>query len=247
MFDRRRFVLTGGALAAWAQAGAAFTVRDDVQDLDQLGAFERVPGRPGIVIGVPHGTPDAGTLEAGRILCERLGASGVIVTGFWDPKTRQRINVNRDTEELIGPRSEVLKQWQTPRAIAANARYVALVREAAQGPLKAFYEIHSNHRPDKAGSVEVSTQGLWRGEAQRFKDALAAARDRLDPQIPRLEVHVSPIDKVGFPNYMNASSISRLSAKGCAMEWPGHVFSQPAWRTAYAQCLAEAIRAAPWA
>jgi hypothetical protein len=154
--------------------------------------------------------------------------------------------VNRETEELIGPRSEVLKQWQTPRAVAANARYAALVKEVAQGPLKAFYEIHSNHRPDKAGSVEVSTQGLWRGEAQKFKDAFAAARDRLDPQIPRLEIHVSPVDKVGFPNYVHASSISRLSVKGCAMEWPGHVFSQSAWRAAYAQCLVEAIRAAPW-
>ena len=101
---------------------------------------------------------------------------------------------------------------------------VVSVKEAAQGPLKAFYEIHSNHRPDKAKSVEVSTQGLWRGEAQKFKDALAAARDRLDAQIPRLEIHVSPVDNVGFPNYVHASSIARISAKGCAIEWPGHVF-----------------------
>ena len=247
MFDRRRFVLTGGALVAWTQARAAFTMRDDVEDLDQLGAFERVPGRAGIVIGVPHGTPDTGTLQAGRILCERLGASGVFVTGFWDPRTRQRINVNRDTEEMIGSKSEVLKQWQTPRAVAANARYTALVKEAAQGRLGAFYEIHSNHRPDKAGSVEVSTQGLFRGEAQGFKDALAAARDRLDARIPRLAIHVSPVDRVDFPNYAHASSIARVSAKGCAIEWPGHVFGQAAWRSAYAQCLAEAIRAAPWA
>jgi hypothetical protein len=246
MFDRRRFMLAGGALVAGAPSRAALTMRDDVQDLDQLGKFERVQGRPGLVIGVPHGTADAGTLETGRILCERLGAGGVFVTGFWDPKTRQRINVNRETEELIGPNSEVLKQWSSPRAVAANARYVELVKEASQGPLKAFYEVHSNHRPDKVKSVEVSTLGLWRGEAQKFKDALAAARDRLDPQIPRLDIHVSPIDKVPFPNYVHASSIARLSAKGCAMEWPGHVFSQPAWRTAYAQCLAEAIRQVPW-
>jgi len=34
-----------------------------------------------------------------------LGWAGVFVTGFWDAKTRQRINVNRPTEWLIGPES----------------------------------------------------------------------------------------------------------------------------------------------
>ncbi|HTT13915.1 MAG TPA: hypothetical protein VMG60_23865 [Burkholderiaceae bacterium] len=219
---------------------------DASAELDRLGSFEVVLGRPGVVIGVPHGTPDAGTLEAGRLLCEKLGVGGVFVTGFWDPKTRQRINVNRPTEQLIGANSEVLRQWRSDRAIALNLRYEERVREVAQGPLKAFYEIHSNHRPQYAGSIEVSTLGVTRGEAARFKAAFEAARDQLARDMPRVAVHVSPIDRVTYPNYRAASSISGLSQKGCAIEHPGHVYANRAWRHAYADCLAEAIGTAHW-
>jgi hypothetical protein len=56
-------------------------------------------------------------------------------------------------------------------------------------------------------------------------------------------MHVSPVDKVTFPNYANASSISKLSAKGCAIEHPGRIFDHQPWRVAYANCLADAIGA----
>ena len=245
MHDRRRFLVGSLAVLAGATARSAPALQD-TNDLNELGTFERVLGRPGIVVGVPHGTADAGTLSAGRIICSRLNAGGVFVTGFWDVKTRQRINVNRATEELVGPNSQVLREWPSPRAVAANARYDALVKEAAQGPIRAFYEIHSNHRPEYAESIEVSTLGVWRGEARRLKDAFAAAVARLAPDVPRLAMHVSPLDRVTYPNYAYASSISRLSAKGCAIESPGHVFSRPAWRDAYASCLADAMMATKW-
>jgi hypothetical protein len=74
----------------------------ETADIDQLGEFELVRGQPGVVVGVPHATPDTGTMEVGRALVERLGAGGVFVTGFWDSNTRQRINVNRPTEQIIG-------------------------------------------------------------------------------------------------------------------------------------------------
>ena len=247
MHDRRRFLLASLAVvAASSRRAAAATMPDDIADVGQLGTFERVPGRPGIVVGVPHGTPDTGTLDTGRILCERLGLSGVFVTGFWDSKTRHRVNVNRDSEEIIGPASEVVREWQSPRAVAANARYNALVKEAAQGPLKVFYELHSNHRPDLTSTIAVSTQGLWISEAKRFRNAFDAAVERLDPQVPRLAMRISPLDKVTYPVYVRASSIARLSAKGCAIESPGRVLERRPWRIAYAQCLAEAIGAAGW-
>lgn len=237
----RRFFL--GALGA-AASGCSLP-RQEAVDLDTLGAFERVPGRPGIVIGVPHGTADAGTADIGRLLCRRLGASGVFVSGFWDRKTRQRINVNRPTEQVIGPQSQVLREWRSERAVAANARYVTAVKDAADGPLQAFYEIHSNQRPEYVGSIEVSTLGVSRGEASRFKDAFLLAIGRLPGDAPRLAVHVSPIDPVTYPNYGHASSIARISRKGCAIEHPVAA-THRTWRLALAGCLAEAIEAARW-
>jgi hypothetical protein len=243
---RRSFLFASLVTLVAGRSRAARSVDEAITDLDKLGRFENVLGKPGVVVGVPHGTADSGTLEAGRILCKRLDAGGVFVTGFWDPKTRQRINVNRDSEELIGPNSEVLRQWASPRAVAANARYTELVKQTAQGPIKAFYELHSNHRRDVAGSIEVSTLGVSYSEAVRFREAFLAARDRLAPDVPRMNVHVSPYDKVGFPNYAHASSISRLSEKGCAIEHPGHIYDHRPWRVAYANCLADAISAAGW-
>ncbi|HTP61749.1 MAG TPA: hypothetical protein VMJ14_06680 [Burkholderiales bacterium] len=247
MFDRRRFFLATLAMAAQGKTLAARVTPDDATtDLDQLGAFERVLGRPGFVIGVPHGTPDAGTLQAGRILCARLGFGGAFVTGFWNGKTRHRINVNRDSEQLIGEHSEVLREWKSPRAAAATERYVALVKEAAQGQLQVFYEIHSNHRPQYTDSIQVSTRGISRGEAERLKEAFTAALERLDADVPRLVMHISPLDRVTFPNYAHASAVSAISVKGCAIEHPGHVFDRPPWRAAYAAVLADAISEAKW-
>ena len=245
MVDRRR-LLVGSFCTVLATRASSASPQRETAGIDRLGKFELVLGRPGIVVGVPHGTPDTGTVDVGRILRERLGAGGVVVTGFWDPKTRQRVNVNRPTEQLIGPESRVLRQWQSDRAAAANARYVALVKEAAQGRLKVFYEIHSNHKPRLTSSIEVSTLGVSRGEAARLKAAFEAARDRLARDVPQLAIHVSPLDKVTYPNYRNASSISELSERGCAIESPGHVLANRAWRLAVGACLADAIKEAQW-
>lgn len=248
MLDRRPFLL---AMPAWALGGCSSSDparKDPVPgEIDSLGKFELVPGHPHIVIGVPHGTADSGTLEAGRVMCGRLGAAGVFVTGFWDPKTRQRINVNRPSEQVIGTASEVVREWSSPRAIAANARYDDLVKQAAQGRVRVFIELHSNNRPMYVDSIEVSTLGISRDEAVRLRSAFEQARDRLADSVPRLAMHIEPIDHVTYPNYRYASTISKLSGKGCAIEHPGRVFGNRAWRVAYAECLAGAIRAASWA
>lgn len=97
-----------------------------------------------------------------------------------------------------------------------------------------------------AASIEVSTLGVSRGEAAQFKATFEAARDRLAAEVPRLAIHVPPVDRVSYPNHGYASSISKVSARGCAIEHPGKVFANRTVRLAYAACLAEAIAAAPW-
>jgi hypothetical protein len=246
MIGRRSVLLGTLSAVVGTGASAAGPPLSDAAELDALGKFEVVRGRPGTVIGVPHGTADGGTLELGRVLSQRLGAGVVIVTGFWDPKTRQRVNVNRPSEELVGKGSEVLREWQSPRATAANQRYDASVREAAQGRLKAFYEIHSNHKPQLEDSIQVSTLGVSYGDAKALKAAFEKARERLGTDVPRLAIRVSPLDKVPYPNYRHASSISAFSERGCAIEHPGRVIGNREWRLAYAACWAEAIESAPW-
>jgi hypothetical protein len=242
--DRRHFLL-GSLGAAFLQGCASKLTPEEQADVDRRGTFELALGRPGVVVGVPHGTSDVGTLEAGRIVRERLGAGGVFVTGFWDPQTRERINVNRPTEEVIGQHSEVLSQRASPRAVHVNARYHTLVEQAAQGPLQCFYEIHSNHNPKFVGSVEVSTRGVSREEALRLKNGFLAGVEKLDDGIPRVEMHVAPVDRVTY-NFEHSSSLARVAARGCVIEHPGRVFERSPWRRVYAKVLAEAIVVAAW-
>jgi membrane dipeptidase len=37
----------------------------EAADIDQPGKFQLIRGRPGVVVGVPHATPDTGTMEVG--------------------------------------------------------------------------------------------------------------------------------------------------------------------------------------
>ena len=53
--------------------------------------------------------------------------------------------------------------------------------------------------------------------------AFEKARERLGADVPRLQIRVSPLDKVTYPNYRHASSISAFSERGCAIEHPGRV------------------------
>ena len=69
MLERRDFILACCAAVACTRGRAASRSLDG-DDPDQRGAFERVLGQPGVVVGVPHGTADSGTLESGRIVRE---------------------------------------------------------------------------------------------------------------------------------------------------------------------------------
>ena len=114
-----------------------------------------------------------------------------------------------------------------------------------QGPLRCFYEMHSNHDPRFVGSVEVSTLGVSRDEALRLKNAFVAAVGKRDSDIPHLDMHVAPVERVTY-SYEHASSVARISSKGCVIENPGRIFEQSSWRRVYARVLAESMIVAAW-
>jgi hypothetical protein len=166
----------------------------------------------------------------------------VFVTGFWESQTRRRINVNRDTEQTTSLDSRAVDQRQTPRAVHVNARYAALVREVAQGPLRAFFELHSNSNARYEASVEVATRGVGSAGARQFKERFLAARERsLPPDGPKLAIHVSPADTVWF-SYLNSTSID-WADQGFLIEVPNRVVRESHWRDRYARVLAEIVSA----
>jgi hypothetical protein len=237
---RRAFLL--GSIASFASGCAAALSEPETAAVDRLGRFEHAMGRPGVVVAAPHGTADAGTLAIAKEICAKSGAGGVFVTGFWESQTRRRINVNRDTEQTTSLDSRAVDQRHTPRAAYVNARYTALVREVAQGPLRAFFELHSNSNARYETAVEVATRGVGPHGARQFKERFLAARERSIPADgPKLGIHVSPADAVWF-NYLNSTSID-WADQGFLIELPNRVVRETRWRDGYARVLTEIVTA----
>ncbi len=164
------------------------------------GSFNVKKGRPGYVIGAPHGTTDLATDLIGLDLARRTGFGAVVATGFGKLDARgRRYNVNRPTESVAGdpPRSE----GETEAARRVYDSYGRSVAEAAQGPLRFYVEIHGNDHQDTTGRVEIATVGLTKEDAWRLKTLLELVRDahlRGQPDAPKLEFLVEPVDVLRY-------------------------------------------------
>ncbi len=138
------------------------------------GAFEVVKGRPGIVIGAPHGTSDEGTAVIARDLAGLTGFGLVVATGL---STREA---------------------ETEGARRMDEAYRRRVAEAAQGPLHLYVEVQGNGHGESAGRLEIATIGLDRTDAWRLKTLFELIRDARvdDPSILRLDVWVESLDQL---------------------------------------------------
>jgi hypothetical protein len=180
-------------------------------------------GRPGFVIGAPHGTTDTATDAIGLELARLTGFSAVVAVGFGKlDAVGRRYNVNRPTESVPGtpPSAE-------GESIAARRVYEAYdrsVTEAAQGPLRWYIEIHGNGRQESAGGVEIATVGLTKDEAWRLKALLEIIRDahlRSQPDVPRLAILVEPVDTLRYTaSQAKAGGLLGRSEKALHIELP---------------------------
>src|SRR5262245_53661473 len=67
------------------------------------GSLNVVKGRPGYVIGAPHGSTDSATDVIGLELARRTGFGSAVATGFGKLDSEgRRYNVNRPTESVAG-------------------------------------------------------------------------------------------------------------------------------------------------
>lgn len=201
-------------------------------------------GRPGAVIGAPHGSSDANTGEIAAELARRTGFGLVIASGFaLESNTRERAGrryqVNRPFEGIPGrPPSE---EASTEAARKVYDAYEQRVREVAQGPLGFYVEVHGNNRGETADRVEVATVGVDREDAQRLRTLLELIRDahlRAHATAPRLSVLVEPADPVFYAaSGAKRDGIFRLPARALHIELPRAARAE--WREVYIAILAE--------
>jgi hypothetical protein len=201
-------------------------------------------GRPGVVIGAPHGSSDANTGEIVAELARRTGFGLVIASGFaMEPDTRERpgrrFQVNRPFEGIPGrPPSE---ESSTEAARRVYDAYEQRVREVAQGPLAFYAEVHGNNRRATASRIEVATVGIDREDAQRLRTLLELIRDahlRAHATAPRLTVLVEPADPVFYAaSGAKREGILRLPTRALHIELPRAARAE--WREVYTTILAE--------
>jgi hypothetical protein len=244
MRSRRRCWWTSSVAIASALLSGCVP-KASVPELEGVpGSFSSTIGRPGVVVAAPHGISDARTADIVAELGRRTGFGVVIATGFnIEPDTRERAGrryeVNRPLEGLPGrPPSEEVATEGARRVYEA---YERRVREAAQGPIAFYAEIHGNSHPDAANRIEIATVGVDRAEAERLRTLCELIRDahlRADRDAPRLEVLVEPADTVRYAaTGAKRAGILRLPRQALHIELPRA--ARVEWRETYTVILAD--------
>ena len=232
--------VTAGPLLLWGCATQPISVGPEAAP----GHVAARPGRPGLVVAAPHATSDVNTGEMVADIARHSGFAMVIATGFaLEPDTParagRRYQVNRPFEGVPGrPPGEEQASDGARRVYDA---YEARVREAAQGPVRLYVEIHGNNHRDAAARIEIATVGVDRELALRVKALAELVRDvhlRGHPGAPRLAILVEPADTLRY----NASGakrdgILRLPARALHVELPQAARLE--WRPLYTAILAE--------
>ena len=181
------------------------------------------PGRLGIVVAAPHGASDLGTAAMAAEIARLTGFGLVVATEFSvSERPGWRYQVNRPMEGVPGrPSSEDV---ESDGARSVYAAYERRVRDAAQGPLQFYAEIHCNSRPESAERVEIATAGVDAEQAQKLRTLFELVRDahlRARSSAPRLQVSVEPADPVvSTASGAKRAGILRLPQRAVHIELP---------------------------
>jgi hypothetical protein len=202
------------------------------------------PGRPGVVIAAPHGTSDPRTGDIAAEVARRTGFGLVVASGFaLERETRdgpgRRYQVNRPFEGVPGrPPSE---EVATDGARRVYDAYEQRVREAAQGPLAFYMEIHGNNRREATARIEIATVGVDHERALKLRTLLELIRDAhlgRHPGAPRLEVWMEPADTLLYTaSGAKRVGILRLPERALHVELPRAARTE--WREVYTAILAD--------
>ena len=176
------------------------------------------PGRAGFVVAAPHGTSDIYTAHIAGEIARRTGF-GLVVGRQREPST----------------------DHEPTEAARRVALYEQRVREAAQGPLRFYAEIHGNNRTTCAGQIEIATVGVDRELALRLRSLAELIRDahlRASREIQRLDVLIEPVDRVTYRvSGATRDGILGVTEPGLHIELPQ--CARRDWRDAYTAILSD--------
>ncbi len=202
------------------------------------------PGRSGFVVAAPHATSDVYTGDMAAEIARRTGFGLVVASGFSVEDNGQRhpgrrYQVNRPLEGVPGrPAAE---HEPTEAARLVYEIYEQRVREAAQGPLRLYAEIHGNNRQECAGQIEIATVGVDRELALRLRALAELIRDahlRANREVQRLDVLIEPVDPVTYrASGAKRDGILRVPERALHIELPK--CARRDWRDTYTSILAD--------
>jgi hypothetical protein len=204
-------------------------------------------GRPGVVVAAPHGSSDQGTGEIAAEIARRTGFGLVVATGFdgeADRREGRRDRVNRPAQGIAG--RPLAEEVDTAAARSVYEAYERRLRDAAQGPLRFYVEIHGNNRPELANRIEIATVGVDPEQADKLRTLLELVRDahlRARPSVMRAEVRVEPADPVLYAaSGAKRGGILRLPQRALHIELPR--VARHEGRDLYALILSDFLREA---
>jgi hypothetical protein len=198
--------------------------------------METFRGKKGVLIGAPHGTFDRHTDVIAAALIQRTKMSGVIARGY----RVAGLSVVRPTEEISIPPPPCHQLPFTFRARHVYEEYVSLMKEASQGPIRLYFEVHGNRYPPTQDAVEIASAGIAAAEAQKLKARFLEIQSAVlakASRAARVGIRMEPDDRV----FWSATCTKRdgtLSevAKGFQIELPWEVRQEPS-RDAYIDVL----------
>ncbi len=191
------------------------TPRADVPSATAAPHITVRPGRAGLVVAAPPATSDVDTGDMATEIARRTGF-GLVVTVPGRPIPGSTATVVAET-------------------------YERSVREAAQGPLRFYAEIHGSARQQCAGQLEIATVGVDRELALRLRALAELIRDaylRAHHEVQRLDVLVEPADAVTDRVWgAGRDGILRLPERALQIELPR--CERRDWRDIYTSILAD--------
>lgn len=195
------------------------------------------PGRAGFVVAAPHATRDGATGDIAAEIARRTGFGLVIASGFASPDDGPHRPGGRQGESGPDDPSREL----TEAARRHSEAYEARVREAAQGPVRFYAELHGHRGQPCVGQLEIGTVGVDHELALRLRALAELIRDahlRANRGVQRLDVLVEPVDAVpaGSPAAARGD-ILRLPERGLQIELP-HCARRD-WRETYVAILSD--------